>query len=351
MLFSTNELNKITGKEDVSIPVKKRNVSYEELFHLNRTAEITGKYSDFTEEKYPYGVVFYDFEVFNYDWLVVLIDPVHKLKTIICNNRAALREYYELHKEMVWIGYNNKSYDSSILKGILLGHDPKEISDKLIYEGKRGFELQEYELNKIKLYSYDVMAKKVPPESLKLLEAYMGDDIEETEVDFNLTRPLTNKEIYKTIKYCTHDVEETIEVFRYRIDDFNTQIGIINTFGFPMSYIGKTKGQLTAMVTDCHKQEHNDEFDITILPCINLGKYEFVKEWFVEMCRQRDYSKPLDPKEFPDIVKHGKQVVKKNNGKETCSFEIIAGGVPTTIAWGGLHGADDCPVHIDLTKK
>ena len=30
-------------------------------------------YSEFTEEKYPYGLTFLDFEVFKYDWLVVLI--------------------------------------------------------------------------------------------------------------------------------------------------------------------------------------------------------------------------------------------------------------------------------------
>ena len=39
-------------------------------------------YSEFTEEKYPYGLTFLDFEVFTYDWLVVLIDVIELKETI-----------------------------------------------------------------------------------------------------------------------------------------------------------------------------------------------------------------------------------------------------------------------------
>ena len=317
-----SELSGETSKPDTIIkkPLIKRNVGYDELIHINRTFDIPEGYADFTEEKYPYGLVFHDFEVFMYDWLVVLIDPVHKTRTVICNNRAALREYYVLHQSCIWVGYNNKHYDTPILKGIIDGYDPKEISDKLIVEGKKPFELyQDYDFKTVKqLYVYDVMAKKVPPESLKLLEAFMGNDIEETEVDFNLDRPLTQKEIALTMKYCTHDVEQTIEVFRYRINDFNAQIALIETFNFPFEYVNKTKGQITACVTDCHKQEHHDEFDVTFVPCIQLDKYKYVYDWFVQACKNKDYSAKL---------------------------ETTVCGIPHTFGWGGVHGASDKPYH------
>lgn len=305
---------------DTPKPVKKRTVTYEELFHMNRTITDIQGYDDFTSDKYPYGLVFHDFEVFMYDWLVVLIDPINKIKTIIVNNRNALREYYESHKECVWVGYNNKHYDTPIFKGILCGYDPKEISDKLIMEGKKPFELyREYDFRSIKqFYVYDVMVKKVPPESLKLLEAFMGNDIEETEVDFNLDRPLTKDEVFKSIRYCIHDVEQTIEVFRYRIDDFNAQISLIETFGFPFEYVSKTKGQITACVTDCEKQEHGDEFDITIVPTIRLDKYKYVMDWFIQACKNKDYS---------------------------ASLETTICGIPHKFGWGGVHGASDKPYH------
>ena len=303
------------------LPEKKRIVSYDELIHINRTFDITEGYTDFTEDKYPYGLVFHDFEVFMYDWLVVLIDPIHKERTIICNNRAALKEYYELHKDCIWVGYNNKHYDTPILKGIISGYDPKEISDKLIVEGKKPYELyREYDFKVKQLYVYDVMAKKVPPESLKLLEAFMGNDIEETEVDFNLNRPLNRKEIALTMKYCTHDVEQTIEVFRYRIEDFNAQIALIETFNFPFEYVNKTKGQITACVTDCVKQKHDDEFDVTFVPCIQLKKYKYVYDWFVQACKNKDYSAKLET--------------------DVC-------GIPHTFGWGGVHGASNKPYHTE----
>ena len=339
---------KVSAKPETHyVKREKRPVTYEELVHINRELPIEG-YSDFTQERYPYGLVFYDFEVFMYDWLVVLIDPVNKTKTIICNNRSALQEYYDKHNKMIWVGYNNKHYDVPILKGILLGHDPKEISDKLIIEGKKPYEMsREYGFNRIELISYDVMVKKEPPESLKLLEGYMGNDIEETEVDFNLDRPLTREEMGKTMKYCIHDVEQTIEVFIRRIDDFNANVSLVETFDLPFNYVSKTKGQLTAIIVGCERQEHDDEFDIRLVPYIQLDKYKYVQQWFVEMCKQHSYGIPLDEKKYPEIFKYGKQVLKKDSktGKQVVSFETKVCGVPHVFAWGGVHGCPDEPVH------
>ena len=139
-MFDTDELTAITEIKPV-IQVRK-NYTYEDLVHINRTFPLEyERFSDFTEEKYPHGILFYDFEVFMYDWLVVIIDPVHKEKTIIVNDRHALHSFYLSHQGCVWTGYNNKFYDVPILKGILLGHNPKEISDKLIIERKRAFDI------------------------------------------------------------------------------------------------------------------------------------------------------------------------------------------------------------------
>lgn len=346
MLFDTTDLQIITEKEPEQKPIVKKNYCYADLIHINRILPLEyEKYNDFTEEKYPHGIVFYDFEVFMYDWLVVIIDPVYKEKAIICNDRNALHSYYIRQQGSIWTGYNNKFYDVPILKGIILGYNPKEISDKLIIERKRAFDMPEYKFNKIKLYSYDVMAKKEPPESLKLLEGFMGHDIEETEVDFNLNRALTKKEVYQTIKYCSHDVEETIEVFRYRINDFNAQIMLIDTFDLPFECVSKTKGQITAMVTDCRKQEHDDEFDVTFVPNIQLNRYAYVMEWFKKILAKKSYYSPLEnTPENKDILNKGRQIKKDKNSRVT--FETNVCGIPHLFGWGGLHGASEKPVHI-----
>lgn len=319
-LFEVDNIETVATKkvQDGPRPTKprlpKRNVSYSELIHMNK--QLNSKaYLDFTSERYPYGLIFYDFEIFEYDWLVVLIDPIHKTKDIICNDRPALQHYYDFHKDMIWVGYNNMHYDVPILKTILNGNDPKIMSDGIILDNKRPYDIDS-KLNKIKLLSYDVANKL---ESLKLLEAYMGDDIEETEVAFDIDRPLTQEEINMTIKYCIHDVEETIEVFIRRIADFDAQIALIETFDLGIENISKTKGQLTAMIVDCKREEHNDEFDITIVPTLQLDKYSYVKDWFVQACKNKDYSAKLET--------------------NIC-------GIPHQFGWGGVHGAPDDPVHM-----
>lgn len=44
-------------------------------------------------------LLFFDFEVFKYDWLVVIIDYNTKEKTIIINDISELRQFYNLHKD------------------------------------------------------------------------------------------------------------------------------------------------------------------------------------------------------------------------------------------------------------
>lgn len=49
-------------------------------------------------------MIFYDFEVFAYDWLVVLIDLNAKQETVIINDPDKLKGFYESHKETIWLG-------------------------------------------------------------------------------------------------------------------------------------------------------------------------------------------------------------------------------------------------------
>ena len=43
-------------------------------------------------------MVFYDFEVFKHDWLVVLINPDKRTEEVIVNDEKALTVYYEANK-------------------------------------------------------------------------------------------------------------------------------------------------------------------------------------------------------------------------------------------------------------
>lgn len=255
------------------------------------------------------NIIFYDFEVFKYDWLVVCIDIINKEIITIVNDPQNLEDYYNEHKKDIWIGYNSRHYDQYILKAILCGFNAWEMNDWLINQHRGGWEFST-QLNKIQLINYDVA---LLGSSLKQLEAFQGHNIHETSVDFRIDRPLTKEEIEETIKYCTNDVEETINIWKECKADFDAQLGLINIFGLPLNYMSKTKAQLTADVLECITKERNDEWELFTLNCLNLNKPKYikVKDWFLNK-DNHDYSNKL---------------------------ELDVCGVPHIFGWGGLHGA------------
>lgn len=254
---------------------------------------------------------FYDFEVFKHDWMVVVINPVAHDERVIINDADALTALYEEHKREIWVGYNNLHYDQFIFKGILCGFDPKAINDFIIVEGHKGWQYSSL-LRKLYMVNYDVFHPRTD-RGLKTHEAYLGNDICETTVPFDIDRKLTEAEIAETVKYCRHDVEQTIEVFMQRKSEFDARMDLLKMFNLPLVYLGKTDAQLTAIILGAERpaRPRDDEFDIVPLPCLDLGPYDFIRSWYLDPANQ-DYSATLD-------------------------FDIA--GCPHKCAWGGLHGA------------
>lgn len=254
---------------------------------------------------------FYDFEVFKHDWIVVVINPVTHDERVIINDADALTALYEERKRDIWVGYNNLHYDQFIFKGILCGFDPKAINDFIIVEGHKGWQYSSL-LRKLYMVNYDVFHPRTD-RGLKTHEAYLGNDICETTVPFDIDRKLTEAEIAETVKYCRHDVEQTIEVFMQRKSEFDARMDLLKMFDLPLVYLGKTDAQLTAIILGAERpsRPRDDEFDIVPLACLDLGPYDFIRSWYLDPANQ-DYSATLD-------------------------FDVA--GCPHKCAWGGLHGA------------
>ena len=64
-------------------------------------------------------MLFFDFEVFIKDWLVVILDMDNRKEHVIINSPSDLKQFYQEHKTDIWVGFNNHHYDDYILKGIL----------------------------------------------------------------------------------------------------------------------------------------------------------------------------------------------------------------------------------------
>lgn len=279
---------------------------------------------------------FYDFEVFKEDWLVVIINPYEKSEVVIINDKEKLQEYYDAHKNQIWVGYNNNHYDQYILKAILCGFNPKEVNDFIIREDKKGWQFSSL-FRKFQMYNFDVMQRN--DGGLKSLEGFMGSNIKETSIPFDIDRKLTENEIEETVKYCRHDVEQTIEVFLQRKDDLDVQLELIKEFNLPLSFVTKTQTQLTAEILEAKSVRFGDDFNINFPEYLNkIKKYKYIVDWFKKFKTDKILS---------DDQK--KEIYGQN-------LETEVAGVPHVFAWGGLHGAlpkyfgEGYFLHIDVSQ-
>ena len=263
-----------------------------------------------TADIYNGGVnmIFLDFEVFRYDWLVVMADTEKEEVTVVYNDVNKLTEYYRQHKNDIYVGYNIRNYDQWVYKAILAGFNPKGINDHIILDGNSGYTYSS-QLKQFPIIFYDVMPNI--PTSLKTLEGFMGSNIKETDVDFDIDRPLTPEELKLTEKYCRADVEALIDVFVIQKKEFESHMSLITAFDLPIQYLSKTKAQLSAEILECDPVRFDDEWDISIVDTLRIKKYAYVIDWFNS---QNDYSAKLTTN---------------------------VAGVPHVFAFGGLHGAKE----------
>lgn len=257
-------------------------------------------------------MLFYDFEVFKYDWLVVVKDTATRTTHEIVNSPDELEALYERSKKEIWCGFNSRHYDQYILKAILCGFDPKKVNDYIIVKGNPGWKFAPTMFRNIPLLNYDVMLGT--DRGLKSFEGFMGHDIKETSVPFDIDRKLTDAEIRETLKYCNHDVDHAMEVFLKRTEEFNTMMYFIKHFKLPIDFISKTKAQLAAEILGGNRkgESFDDEFQFPILDCLELKKYRYIADWYRNP-ENHDYKKKQD--------------------------KVMVAGVEHTFSWGGGHGA------------
>ena len=256
-------------------------------------------------------MIFFDMEVFTYDWLLVTFDG--KEFTYIENDTKLLQQYYQDHKHDLWVGYNCKGYDQYIIKALLLGINPKLVNDWIIKEGKAGWQFTN-KFKDIELNIYDCM---VFGKSLKQLESYLGVNIHETDVNFDIKRPLTDEEKRLNREYCRDDVYNTALVFQHTQDDFKAHMGLCQLAGEPISSMAKTKAQLGAKILKAQRlnpRYWDEEYNFQYVQCV----------------KDYDY-KHKDVLAFFDSIRDTKDPKSK--------YDTELYGVPHTFALGGVHGS------------
>ena len=264
-------------------------------------------------------LVTYDCEVFSHDWIVVFKDKETGIFTVVHNDNEALRSC--ISEDAVYIGFNSKHYDQYIIKGICADFSPQELKqlNDYIINGNQGWQYPLLNGFYFSFNNVDIRDDTQQGLSLKAIEGHMGISIQETEVDFNLDRPLTQEELDQTIFYCKHDVDATEKLTDIRKDYLKNKINLGRMAGLTdTKAMAMTNGKLTAAMLKATAQKHDDERQY-VYPD-NLRREYIPQEVFDFFDRMYD----------PNIS--DAEYFKSK-------LEISVGECPVTIGFGGIHGA------------
>ena len=264
-------------------------------------------------------IVTYDCEVFSHDWIVVFKDKETGIFTVVHNDNEALRSC--ISEDAIYIGFNSKHYDQYIIKGICADFSPQELKqlNDYIINGNQGWQYPLLNGFYFSFNNVDIRDDTQQGLSLKAIEGHMGISIQETEVDFNLDRPLTQEELDQTIFYCKHDVDATEKLTDIRKDYLKNKINLGRMAGLTdTKAMAMTNGKLTAAMLKATAQKHDDERQY-VYPD-NLRREYIPQEVFDFFDRMYD----------PNIS--DAEYFKSK-------LEISVGECPVTIGFGGIHGA------------
>lgn len=267
--------------------------------------------------------IIFDFEVFAYDWIVVFKSVELQKYYVIHNDNAKFQDFINNHPDDIFYGFNIKHYDNYIAKAILNDADVttvKNVNDFII-GGNEGY--KHYWLSTCKNITYnfsDLMDDMQVGLSLKSIEAHLGMNIEESEVDFTINRNLTPEELKLTIQYCKFDVDATEKLYSLRKAYLDNKIMVGKMSGLTEAQSLKlTNAKLTAEYLQASPVTTNDER--TYVYPDNLLK-EYIPQEVFDF-----YNRMYNPDISDDELFHTKYV--GNIGK--CEY---------TLGFGGIHG--DC---------
>lgn len=328
--FSSKELQDFEKYADENLEKSFEELQVEDLQkELDEIGEEKPKTEIKEVKKNTRDLIIFDFEIFKEDW-VFGYKKISRLNSdqsyySICNDRAKLVKFYNENKEALWVGYNSNNYDANILKAIIKGINPKEVSDYIIVNKDKS-KLSIYKKFDFKGFCQDLITFDCCQKNgatiigLKELEAYMGDSIEESSVDFNINRKLTDAELEEVMKYNKHDVEETLKVFRNNIEDYQARRDLIKKYKLDFKCINKTKSQLSTIILGCQRPEQSrgDAEEIEFIPTLKIEKNKDVLDFY----RNGDW-----------------RPIKEGDKEKNPQFIKLINGVPHCFGVGGLHGA------------
>ena len=268
-------------------------------------------------------IYIYDIEVFKKDNLFVFRDYFTKEWTVIHNDLKALRKFYLANRDSLFVGYNSHSYDSNVMRAYLQGKNPFHVSKAIIESDDRGLVYKMFDTKKTPLFGMDLYQDN-RGFSLKEHSAFLGINIKETDVDFDLDRELTEEEQVLNELYCKNDVLATEKRFEQNIGMLVAKATIALYFGLDKMALSMTNANLTAELLGAEKTpDRGDELD----------KYELPEGFKIESDTIRQ---AFMTDEFE----------ANDKGHASISLDVPRRDVTEVLGVGGIHGAKESFIYV-----
>lgn len=278
-----------------------------------------------------------DYEIFKKDSLLGVLDTetneIYQMWDI-----SDIKDFIKHNLTEIWVGYNSENYDKILAHGMLKDKitTPErafEVSNAIIksqdddtplFKTLNTLHIDDYYQSEILMY--DLLGDGAFF-SLKQLEGFLGMDIVESVVPFNLDRPLTDEEKRDVEKYNRADLYGTLERFKQRKNTFKTKMLLVKEFGLPVNYICKTNAKLTEAILLSQNKEVNTRlkknFQLCDLPVNwDVPELKTIYDFFIEALKE--------------LERHKWETKKCDKKKLSIDLDIL--GVTHTFALGGVHG-------------
>ena len=271
-------------------------------------------------------ILLFDIEIFKHDSLFVFRDYFTKEWFIINNDLEELRKFYLEYRDSMFIGYNNASYDNNVMRGYLQGKNAYQMSKTIIESDNRGLVYKMFDSHKTPLFGMDLYQDN-KGFSLKEHSAFLGINIKETEVDFDMDRPLTDEEKEKNIAYCKNDVLATEKRFEQNIGMLLAKATIALMFDMDKTDLLQTNANLTAKLLGATKQEVRPDLTDPL---------------------ELDKRLNINTKEIAEAYLNHEFELNED-GKLNVSLEYTdEDGYTMIFGSGGVHGAKASYIHIGM---
>lgn len=271
-------------------------------------------------------ILLFDIEIFKHDSLFVFRDYFTKEWFIINNDLDELRKFYLEYRDSMFIGYNNASYDNNVMRGYLQGKNAYQMSKTIIESDNRGLVYKMFDSHKTPLFGMDLYQDN-KGFSLKEHSAFLGINIKETEVDFDMDRPLTDEEKEKNVAYCMNDVLATEKRFEQNIGMLLAKATIALMFDMDKTDLLQTNANLTAKLLGATKQEVRPDLTDPL---------------------ELDKRLNINTKEIAEAYLNHEFELNED-GKLNVSLEYTdEDGYTMIFGSGGVHGAKASYIHIGM---